>query len=767
MQVHLLMKKGGPRPWFAALTTAFVLLAPALQARGQAIYPPGTPTLGAHYNVTQTKVQFRVWSSRAEAIHVYLYADRTGADEKMVVPLSKEPGADVFAVEVSVQDLTDKGVSGAIYYGYRAWGPNWPFKPAWTKGSSVGFVTDVDADGNRFNPNKLLIDPYAAEISHDPRTVDHPNGSDYASGPNHRTKDTGQVAPKGIVLKPLIADLGTRPQRPLREEVIYEVHPRGLTMLDDDVPDDERGTYAGAARKAEYLQALGVTAVEFLPVQEFDNDANDRMPRPNDQDYWGYSTIAFFAPDRRYAKDKTPGGPSREFQAMVKAFHERGLKVYLDVVYNHTGEGGLYGGNDTATTNILSFRGLDNRAYYELTKDNLFYYDNTGVNGNFNCANKAVRDLILDSLAYWSKVLGVDGFRFDLAPVLGNTLDHQRDDGQGFIFDKMPAENPLNRAVRELPARPAAGGEGVDLIAEPWAASGDGQQQGNFPSGWAEWNDRFRDTFRKSQNKLGVDDVTPADLAMRFAGSRDLYQDDGRKPWHSINGLVQHDGPTLRDLYSYNNNGRRAWDQGGDLKLQRQATRNGFLIPLVSIGVPMFCGGDEIYRTVNGNDNPYNLDDKPNYLDWSGKTTFKDHYDFCRRALSFRKVHPALRPAEYFEGNDHNGNGLKDVTWYRDDGNEPDNAYWQARDRRFLSYRIDGTEFGDPVRSIYVGYNGWQDAVDVTLPEPGQGLAWHRVSDTADWMESDGNFREPGREDRLTSRHYRMGRRSLLLLIEK
>jgi glycogen operon protein len=351
---------------------------------------------------------------------------------------------------------------------------------------------------------------------------------------------------------------------------------------------------------------------------------------------------------------------------------------------------------------------------------------------------------------------------------LGNTLDHQRTDGQGFIFDKMPGDNPLNRAVRELPVRPAGGGSGIDLIAEPWTASGGGgQQQGNFPSGWAEWNDRFRDTFRKSQNKLGFDDVTPSDLATRFAGSRDLYQDDGRKPWHSINSLVEHDGPTLRDLYSFNIDGRRAWDQNGDTSLQRQAARNGFVLPLVSIGVPMFCGGDELYRTVNGNDNPFNLDATPNYLDWSGKVTFKNHFDLCRRALAFRHAHTALRPAEYFDGNDHNGNGLKDITWYRDDANEPDNAYWLAKDRHFLAYRIDGTELSDPAVSIYVAYNGWRDPVDITLPVPLQGFSWHRAGDTAAWMENEGNFREAGGEDTLTELKYRMDRRSVLVLIER
>jgi glycogen operon protein len=456
---------------------------------------------------------------------------------------------------------------------------------------------------------------------------------------------------------------------------------------------------------------------------------------------------------------------------MVKAFHDRGIKVYLDVVYNHTGEGDVQHG-DPSTINLLSWHGLDNPAYNELTNNNKFYYDNAGVNGNFNCARKVARDLILDSLKYWSKVMGVDGFRFDLAAILGNTLEHQRpSDGQGFVYDKLPGDNPLNRAVRELPARPAGGGAGVDLIAEPYTGDGrqDGQQEGNFPSGWAEWNPRYRDNLREEQNRLGFTNVTPGILANGFAGSSDLFQDDGRKPWHSVNSIVEHDGPTLHDLYTFNlkDGGRRAWDQGGDKSLQRQAARDGFAFPLLSLGTPMFCGGDEFLRSTGGNDNPFNVDNESNYLDWSLVKTNQNHFDFARRMIAFRRAHPALRPAEYFDGKDHNGNGVKDITWFRDDGNEPDAGYFNAKDRHFLGYRIDGTEFGDPARAIYVGYNGWQDPVSITLPTPSPGNAWFRASDTAEWMENGGNFREAGKEDKLADRDYKMDRRSVLLLIEK
>ena len=668
-----------------------------------------------------------------------------------------------------VADLQAKGITGTVFYGYRAWGPNWAFDSAWTKGTQVGFVADVDDQGNRFNPNKLLIDPYAAEFSHDPENTTHNDPSVYVTGPLNRIKDSGGFAPKGVVLKPDTSDVGTGPPRAFREEIIYEVHVRGLTKLDPTVPVKEQGTYAGAARRADYLKDLGVTAVEFLPVHEFDNDFNDLDPNSKGNDYWGYLTLGFFAPDRRYASDKSPGGPTREFKAMVKAFHDRGIKVYLDVVYNHTGESK---NDDKSVVNLLSWHGLDNPAYNELTIDNFFYYDNSGVTGNFNCANKVARDLILDSLQYWSKVMGVDGFRFDLAAILGNTLAHQRpSDGQGFIYNKLPGDNPLNRAARELPVRPDNGGPGVDLIAEPYTASGEGgQQEGNFPRGWAEWNPRYRDNLREEQNRLGFTNVTPGILANGFAGSHDLFQDDGRKPWHSVNSIVEHDGPTLNDLYAFNipqNSGRRAWDQGGDRSLQRQAARDGFAFPLLSLGTPMFCGGDEFLRSTEGDDNPFNVDNSKNYLHWDLIDTNKNHFAFARRVINFRRTHPALRPAEYFDGRDHNGNGVKDITWFRDDGNEADPGYLDAQDRHFLGYRIDGTEFGDPALSIYVGYNGWQDRVNISLPSLSAGHAWFRAGDTAAWMENQGNFRDEGREDRLTDRSYTMDRRSVLVLIEK
>ena len=517
-----------------------------------------TQHLGAQYDATQSNITFRIYSARATRIELDLYAVNYGAPEVAKYVLT-EDASDVWSVTIPVADLQAAGINGAVFYGYRAWGPNWPYSPDWTKGSATGFISNVDAAGNRFDPNKLLFDPYALELSHDPI---NPNNSDptvFASGANYRALDSGPKAPKGIVLPIDTSSVGTKPTRAQKDDIIYEVHVRGLTENDPSIPAAYRGTYRGAALKAGYLASLGVTAVEFLPVQETQNDANDVTPNSTaGVNYWGYMTLDYFAPDRRYASDRSPGGPTREFKAMVRAFHDAGMKVFINVVYNHTGEGGAWNPADTTTYNLYSFRGLDNPTYYSLTADLQFSWDNTGVGGNFNTYNPIAQNLIVDSLAYWRDTMGIDGFRFDLASVLGNICQ-----SGCFNFDKLDPNTALNRIVRELPPRPAAGGDGVDLIAEPWAIGGNSFQVGGFPAGWSEWNGLYRDTLREAQNEQGVVPVSVATLATRFSGSSDLYQNNGRLPWNSVNFMVAHDGFTLKDLYSCNspNNGQ-AWPFG-------------------------------------------------------------------------------------------------------------------------------------------------------------------------------------------------------------
>lgn len=737
--------------------------------------------LGAKYDAAHANITFKVYSSRATRIELYVYANPMGAQEVGKYVLTKSSNS-VWSTSVSVSSLQTLGVSGAVYYGYRAWGPNWPYSASWSKGSSAGFITDVDSSGNRFNPNKLLSDPYALELSHDPVNASWTDGTVYASGTSYRNVDSGLRAPKGIVLAGDSQSIGTKPSRAQKDDIIYEVQARGFTKSDASISSSYRGTYKGAGLKAAYLASLGVTAVEFLPVQETQNDTNDLVPTNNSGDnYWGYMTLNYFAPDRRYAYDKTAGGPTKEFKAMVKAFHDQGIKVYIDVVYNHTGEGGAWGGTDGLTVyNLLSMRGLDNPTYYELTSDNFYSWDNTGVGGNYNTHNTIAQNLIVDSLAYWKNSLGVDGFRFDLASVLGNTCE-----SGCFNFDKMDTNNALNRIVRELPPRPATGGSGVDLIAEPWAIGGNSYQVGGFPSGWSEWNGIYRDTFRKSQNKVGVEPITPAQLATRFSGSSDLYQDDGRKPWHSINFMVAHDGFTLKDLYTCNskNNSQawpygpsdggednnNSWDQGGAAANQRKAARNGMAFLMLSAGVPMITGGDEMLRSINCNNNPYNLDSSANWLNYSltgDQTTFKT---FTQRLLAFRKAHAALRPQNFYSSVDNNGNVMEQLRWFKPDGGVADSSYFNNSNNRAIGYRIDGSELGDSASAIYVAYNGWSGAVNFTLPWPGNGKSWYRVMDTDNWNEGNYNIAAPGAEAFIGGEYtvYGVNPRSILLLIAK
>jgi glycogen operon protein len=752
------------------MSTALVALASPAAAQTQ------SPPLGAAYDAQGATITFCVYSSHATRIDLCVYAQATGTAENLRVPLTPDAATQTWSTTLSVAAIGSSGVTGTVYYGYRAWGPNWPFASTWAPGGLGGFVSDVDAHGNRFNPNKLLLDPYASEMSHDPLTPANLGGAVYESGAASRALDSGPVAPKGIVLRPDTSDTGPKPTRALKDDVIYEVHVRGLTMSDPSVPPALRGTYAGAALKAASLQALGVTAVELLPIQESQNDTNDldaAAGTTTGMNYWGYATNDYFAPDRRYASDKSPGGPTRELKAMVKAFHDRGLKVFADVVYNHTGEGGSSRSDATKAT-LLSFRGLDNATYYELTTNDQFDYDDTGCGGNFNCASPTVRNLILDSLSRWRNELGFDGFRFDLAPVLGN-----EESRGGFEFDANDAGNVLERALTELPVRPAGGGDGADLIAEPWAVGAGTYQLGNFPAGWAEWNGEFRDTLRQSENDLGIVPLTPGQLATRIAGSSDLFGKSGRGPWSSINFVVAHDGFTLDDLVSYDapdndqpwpygpssggSTTNDSWSHGGDPVRQRQGARTLMALALLSAGVPMIEGGDEMLRTQYGNNNAYDLDSDKNWLDDSLATTNAHFLAFTTKLLAFRAAHPALRPADFWHTD---ASGSKQVTWLLADASEAGAAAMSDAGGRFLAWRIEGSDFGDGAASIYVAYNRDENPVSITLPANTKGHAWYRSGDTAAFLEDQDNWADPGQEQLLGGR-YELGARSVLVAIEK
>ena len=726
--------------------------------------------LGASYDSTQSNVIFRVYSSRATRIDVYLYASPLNSPEVLSFPLSANSGTNIFSTSVPVATLLAAGINGQVYYGYRAWGPNWPFSSSWTKGSSAGFILDVDAQGNRFNPNKLLIDPYAREISHDPINATWTDGTVYASGASNRNRDSGNMAPKSILWVPVSQSIGMKPTRAQKDDVIYEVNVRGLTKNDSSVPAAVQGTYAGAALKASYLATLGVTAVEFQPVQETQNDSNDNTPNSTiGQNYWGYSTLNYFAPDRRYASNKAAGGPTSEFQTMVKAFHDQGIKVYIDVVYNHTAEGGPWNPSDPTTYSIFSWRGLDNPTYYELTSDMQSSYDNTGTGGNYNTYNTVAQNLIVDSLAYWRDTMGVDGFRFDLAPVLGNTCTNNC-----FTFSSTDRNTAINRILRELPQRPATGGSGVDLYAEPWAIGAGTYQLGAFPTGWSEWNGNYRDTLRQAQNDLGVSTITTGQLATRFAGSSDLF--GSRNPWNSTNFMVVHDGFTLNDLYSCNSpnntqawpygpsNGgsttNYSWDQGAAADV-RAAERVGFAFMMLSAGTPLMTGGDEYLRSLRCNNNAYNVDSIANWLNYSWSSDQSNFKAFVQAMIAFRKAHAALRPLTFYS--------TAQLSWWTPAGTTADATYFNSGSNHAIAYQLYGAALGDSYSSIYVGYNGWSGNVNFILPPPGNGTSWYRVTDTCTWAEGPNQVRTPGSEDSIGGQGYVYGlcSRGLLLLIAK
>jgi isoamylase len=738
--------------------------------------PTPPPFWGARYDAGRTGIGFRVRSLHAARIELSLYPSPTGAAAALRRIMSLEGGGAFFA-HVTSAELGASGIGDGVYYGYRAWGPNWTFDPAWSPGSGAGFVADVDEDGNRFNPNKLLLDPYALEISHNPLVPGQPSQAPYQSGVVARLVDTAPFAPKGIVIDVPSPDWSAKPGRPFKDEIIYEVHLRGFTKNDSAMPEPLRGTYGGAALRAGYLAQLGVTAIEFQPVHETQCALND-VAAAGQQNYWGYDSISFFAPNRRYARDQSPGGPTREWIAMVKAFHAAGLKVYVDVVFNHHNEGKVDTGTGTIGM-VYSLRGLDNQSYYECIAGSAThqYQDDNGVGPNLNAAAPLCRDLMMGSLQYWTGVLGADGFRFDLAAILGNA-----NSSGGYAFDGTDPDNVLNRAVRELPSRAATGGAGVDLIAEPYTADEAGQEQGKFPAGWSEWNDRYRDAIRGSQNKLGYLPVTPGMLATRFAGSADLFGANGRQPANSVNYVTVHDGMTLRDLHSFSDvrnsqpfpkgpspGGRSAaeemcWDHGGDPVAQRQAVRTSLALLFLSAGTPLLSGGGEIYRTQFGNNNAFNLDTSTNWIDWTAQPAETSLTNYVRGLLSIRKAHGCFRPARFFDGADHNGNGVKDLTWYRDNGVEADQEYFQNPQNHFLAYRLDASEFGEAHGTVYVACNGWIDTVMATLPTPLTGQ-WFVVADSCAAAEAWGNVHQDGVGTVVTG-SYPVAGRSVALLVE-
>jgi isoamylase len=767
--------------------------------------------LGAHVDGDSTT--FAVYSRNATHVLLEIYDDQMGEPARFDYWLAR--GSD------NVWRGRLEAAPSGTFYAFRCWGPNWPFAAQWQRGgSAAGFGADVDSAGNRFNPNKLLFDPYARELSHDRETpamkdVHYLDAGMYGSGPDpyagihnqhvpvaRREFDTGPWAPKSVVVEDRTST-GTKPRILQEDAAIYETHVRGLTRhpsssrletilngipgFEDvaSVPEALRGTYAGAAYMAKYLKALGYTTIELLPVHEFANDLNpegspgwDRaIDEPPHGNYWGYMTYGFFAPDSRYARDRSPGGPTREFKNMVKSFHDEGIEVYLDVVYNHTGEGGLWNGSSVDTAELLCMRGLDNAEYYALTGGNGYYWESTGCGNNLDSSKEVVRRLIKDSLEYWAVDMGVDGFRFDLATVLGRTGQDRRFEGGSLLL----------REIAEL-----AAAKHMEVIAEAWDTSS--YHVGDFPKGWAEWNGEYRDAVRRfMRGDTGVGAFVNA-----VNGDFHRFHDQGG-PQKSVNFITAHDGFTLMDLVSYDakNNGvlwpfgpsdggndtNDSWDSDGDHALRRARLRAMLTVQFMSRGVPMTLGGDEFARTQNGNNNPYKIDSigvwqnfdmiatsAPTAVPTGGSGAYHDNYGkdvsptgknglflFTRFLLQLRKAHPCLRHARFGDLALDQGN---DVTyWFKSEDGVSD----LRKDARCLHWRIDGSAIGD--QDFLLCVNCGVDKVLFAVPPPRSGRRWRRLIDTAPWAETVGNFWFADRAD-LMEGNYLVNPYSVVVLIE-
>jgi isoamylase len=667
---------------------------------------PGQPyPLGASF--TGVGTNFSLFSSVAERVELCLF-DASGVETRLDLPEST-----ALCWHGYVPDVLP-----GQRYGYRVHGPYDPDK------------------GLRCRPSKLLIDPYAKALD---GGVDWDESLfEYHFGkPDDLDNDDDSAAhvPKAVVINPYFEWENDRhPRTPWHETVLYEVHVKGFTKNNPRIPEAFRGTYAGLAHPAsiEYLLSLGVTAVELLPVHQFVHDSH--LMEQGLRNYWGYNSIAFLAPHIDYGSRRRNGQHVAEFKDMVRTLHASGIEVILDVVYNHTAEGNHMGP-------VLSMKGIDNPAYYRLVPDNRrFYYDTTGTGNSLNVGHPHVLQLIMDSLRYWVLDMHVDGFRFDLAATLARQF-HEVDRLSAF-FDLIQQDPVISQ---------------VKLIAEPWDIGEGGYQVGNFPPLWSEWNGKYRDTVR---DYWRGEDQTLAELAYRFTGSSDLYEREGRRPSASINFLTAHDGFTLADLTAYNEkhndaNGEgnadgeshnRSWNGGVEgptddpevLELRSQQRRNFLATLLLSQGIPMLLGGDEMGRTQDGNNNAYCQDNELSWFDW-------EHQDgsliaFTQRLLAIRRHHPVFRRREYFQGRALHGGGIDDVAWFGPDGSEMSEDDWQEGYAKSMAVFLNGEAIPGPDNrgdrivddTFLVVFNAHHEPIDFTLPAERFGKRWIRTLDTAD-----------------------------------
>ena len=692
------------------------------------VWPGSAYPLGATWD--GSGVNFALFSEHATGVQLCLFDSADDGMERVCIPLTEHTDRVWHAY------LPD--ARPGQLYGYRVVGPWDP------------------VNGHRFNPAKLLLDPYAKVIGRriqwDPALFAYERGTD-GDGPADTT-DSAPFAPLAAVLDPAFTWGDDRPPRtPWHETVIYEAHVKGLTRLHPGVPPELRGTYLGLASAPviEHFQALGVTAVELMPVHHRADEKH--LVEKGLTNYWGYNTLSYFAPDLRLASAASPVGSAAEFRMMVRALHAAGLEVILDVVYNHTAEGDHRGPS-------LSMRGIDNASYYRLEPGRPSHYqDFTGCGNTLNMQTPEVLRLIMDSLRYWVEEMHVDGFRFDLASALARELFAV--DRLSAFFDVIGQDPVLSH---------------VKLIAEPWDVGHGGYQVGNFPPGWAEWNGKYRDAIRRFWRG---DHGLISEVATRIAGSSDLYSSSGRAPHASINFVTSHDGFTLRDLVSYNDrhneaNGEQnrdgdphnlSWNCGVEGEtddpevraLRRRQRRNFMLTLLVSQGVPMISGGDEVGRTQRGNNNAYCQDNDLSWTPWEVAAEERAFLSFVRRLLILRAGQPVLRRRRFLKGRRQI---RPDVLWFRPDGHEMTHADWTRRELQSLAILLDGGAVlemdatGQPIAgdTLFVAINASAADVPFGLPVPPNGTGpWTLAVDTAD-PEADGLPVPPNRPQRLAAR---------------
>ena len=662
--------------------------------------------LGATYDGAGTN--FALFTSVADAVELCLY-DEDGKEQR--VPLT-EVDADIWHAYLP-------GVVPGQRYGYRVHGPYDPER------------------GQRCQPAKLLLDPYAKAVDGQVDWDESVFAYSWADPSRPNDADSAPHVPKAVVTNPYFDWADERaPRTPYHETVVYEAHVKGLTATHPAIPAEMRGTYSALAHPAmlEHFERLGVTAVELMPVHHFVHDHH--LVARGLRNYWGYNTIGFFAPHSEYAATGTDGQQVTEFKAMVRELHRAGLEVILDVVYNHTAEGNHLGPT-------LSFRGIDNSAYYRLVdEDAAHYYDTTGTGNSLLMRSPHVLQLIMDSLRYWVTEMHVDGFRFDLAATLARQF-HEVDRLSAF-FDLVQQDPVVSQ---------------VKLIAEPWDLGDGGYQVGGFPPLWTEWNGRFRDTVRDFWRGEAA---SLPEFASRITGSSDLYESSGRRPIASVNFVTAHDGFTLRDLVSYNEkhneaNGEdnadgegynRSWNCGVEgetddpkvLTLRARQQRNLLATLLLSQGVPMLLHGDELGRSQRGNNNAYCQDTPLAWVDWSPEAVDEDLLDFTARLIAMRQEHPAFRRRRFFQGHDVRGATADDeIAWLRADGGLMSDEDWTDGRSSTVAVYLNGAALpdvdsrGEPVTddSFLLLMNGELQAVGFVLPDASFGRQWLVELDTS------------------------------------